>query len=155
MNNPNKFCLVLFVFFTTIFVNAQSPETKVLETKQYDMKGCVRLWFEEKIIKNQADFLQAIRNDAGREKCLQDLEKIDFDKYSLFGIQMNTGYCRYPNGLKWEAIEDKTKKELTINISYIKPNGVCRALSQYDLWLLLPKIPADYQLKTEIMASNK
>jgi hypothetical protein len=151
-----KLFFILFFFSLAIIANAQSSETKIVKLQQFEMKGCIQLFYEsEKLIKNQPDFLQAIRNDASREKCLQDLEKIDFDKYSLFGIEINSGYCRYPIGLKWEAIEDTTKKEFHINISYIKPNGTCRALSQYDLWLLLPKIPNDYQVKSQISARQK
>jgi hypothetical protein len=151
-----KLGLLTIIFFNlAIIANAQTSETKVLETRQYQMKSCIRLWFEEKTILNQTNFLQAIRNDAGREKCLQDLEKVDFTKNSLSGIQIDTGYCRYPFGLKFEVLEDSTKKEVNINVSYLKPDGVCRALSQYDLWLLLPKIPTDYQVKYKVFATEK
>jgi hypothetical protein len=151
-----KLFFILFFFSLAIIANAQSSETKIVKLQQFEMKGCIQLFYEsEKLIKNQPDFLQAIRNDAGREKCLKDLKTIDFDKNSLFGIEINSGYCRYPLGLNWKAIEDTTKKEFLINISYLKPDGLCRALSQYDLWLLLPKIPTDYQIKHQISAREK
>jgi hypothetical protein len=54
-----------------------------------------------------------------------------------------------PLGLKYQATKDSTKQEYVLGISYIMPEVVCRALSQYDLWVLVPKLPKDYRINFE------
>jgi hypothetical protein len=108
-------------------------------------KGCFQMAALKKdLISNETEFLNSVRNDASREKCLKDLEKIDFEKNRIYGVTINSGYCRVPVGLKFTATKDVENKQLILNISYLKPNGICRALSRYDLWVVLPKPPRDY-----------
>lgn len=106
---------------------------------------------EKFIIKNERDFQTAIRNDASRNYCLANLEKIDFDKNSLLGININSGYCRKPAGLEHEVIKDENNNKYIFKIRFIDPQGsVCRALSSYDLWIIVPKIPDDFNVEFEI-----
>lgn len=135
--------IILFILSITFLPNTQTTESKVLEIEQFDVKGCVRmaLFKDEKIIKSEAEWLTTIRRDASRERCLKDLAKIDFTKNDLVGIVINSGYCRYPLGLEYKAMQNTDTQEVNVNISYLKPDGVCRAVSHYELWLLMPKIP--------------
>jgi hypothetical protein len=146
--------IILFILTTTFLANAQISEPKVLEIEQFDVKGCVQMFLikDEKIIKSEAEFLNTIRRDASRERCLKDLAKIDFTKNDLVGIVINSGYCRYPLGLEYKATQNTDTQKVNVNISYLKPNGVCRAMSHYELWLLMPKIPNDYQVKFSVSA---
>lgn len=140
------FAAVFLTFCSLISANAQN-----LETRRIDLKGCIQTFFgDQLVIKNRATFLEKIGDDARRGKCLKDFGKLDFDKNTLLGIELNTGYCRVPLGLEAQAIKDESEKQYVVKISYIEPRGTCRALSQYDLWLLVPKLPADYAVKFEV-----
>jgi len=142
--------LGLLLIILGVFIPANAQEN-VLESRQYDAKGCLQMpaWNKD-AVRNETEFLKRVRNDASREKCLKDLEKIDFEKNHLFGVNINSGYCRSPLGLKFTATKDVENKAFVVNISYIKPNGVCRALSSYNLWIVLPKPPSDYLARYEI-----
>lgn len=142
--------LGLLLIILGVFISANAQEN-VLESRQYDAKDCLQMsaWKKD-TIREEWEFLKRVRNDASREGCLKKLEKIDFTKERLFGVNINSGYCRSPLGLKFTATKDVENKAFVINISYIKPNGVCRALSSYDLWVVLPKPPSDYLVRYEI-----
>ena len=117
------------------------------------MKGCIWLFgIESSVIKTETEFLKAIRNDASRKFCLENLEKIDFKKNSLLGINLNTGYCRTPLGLTFQAVKNEEEKIYSVNITYLGPGGICRALSSYDLWILVPKLPDKYEVKFDVKA---
>ncbi|HEX8735483.1 MAG TPA: hypothetical protein VF721_09185 [Pyrinomonadaceae bacterium] len=135
----------------------RSPKEKsaeTLETRPIDLKGCIQTIFNTQfVIKDNETYLKTIRNDASREWCLKNLEKIDFSKHTLLGKSINSGYCRRPEGLEYKAVKDAAAKQYLLSISYDDTRGtVCRALSQYDLWLLVPKLPADYEVKFEVKA---
>jgi hypothetical protein len=143
-----KFGMLILVLTSVICANAQE---NVLESRKYDAKGCLQMrGWKRDTIREKGEFLKQVRDDADRGRCLKVLEKIDFEKNSLFGVNINSGYCRSPLGLKFTAKNDVENKAFVINISYIKPNGVCRALSSYDLWVVLPKPPGDYLVRYEI-----
>jgi hypothetical protein len=145
----------IFIFITVLIACAEiEVSAQILETKDFEMKGCIPIYGEERFtIKTEAEFLKTIRGDASRKYCLENLEKIDFDKNSLLGINLNTGYCRTPLGLKYQAVKNEDEKSYALNITYFDPQGsVCRALSEYDLWVLVPKLPDDYEVKFDVKA---
>lgn len=122
-----------------------SPYFQALETREIDLKGCIQLIQSHKraILSNE-EFLRAVRNDASRDRCLKDLEKIDFGKHTLLGINVNSGYCRVPAGLEVKVFRDDLRQEYLLSVSYLEPNGTCRHLSSYDVWVLVPKMPGGY-----------
>ena len=143
---PIVFAVVFLALCSIISVNAQN-----LKTREIDLKGCLRTAFgADLIIKDRVTFLKKIGNDASRAFCLKNLEKIDFDKNTLVGIDLSTGYCGMPLGLTVQAVKDEAEKQFVIKIGYIEPNGTCRALSSYDLWLLVPKLPENYTVKFDV-----
>ena len=163
MKNRIAGFLFAVLFLTVCFAfSADTPTLKTadetedavetLETRSIDLKGCIQTIFNKSfVIKDQETFLKTIRDDATRDWCLKNLEKIDFNKYTLLGKAFSSGYCRIPLGLEYKAAKNEAAKQYLVSISYIDPRGaVCRALSQYDLWLLVPKLPADYEVKFEI-----
>lgn len=139
------------------YITLPTPQkNEILETRQVELKGCIQTIFNKKfIIKDRETFLKTIRNDASRDFCLKNLEKIDFDKNTLLGIELNTGYCRTPPGLESQAVKDEAEKQYILNISYTGPQGLCRALSQYDLWILVPKLPENYTVKFNVKATAR
>jgi hypothetical protein len=133
---------------------APPRETGILETRAVDLKGCIQLGYNSRIvIKEEAEYLKTIRGDMSRPWCLKNLEKIDFGKHTLLGIEINSGYCRIPLGLQHQVVRDSERKRYFLKISYIDPRGrTCRAMSQYDLWVLAPKLPAGYEVEFQISA---
>ena len=130
----------------------ESAETP--ETRHIDLKGCIQTSRSQQfVIKDNETYLRTIRGDGSRDWCLKNLEKIDFGKHTLLGIEINSGYCRVPVGLQYQTLKDTERKQYLVNISYIDPRGAgCRALSQYDLWLLVPKLTAGYEVKFDVKA---
>lgn len=128
-----------------------APAPEKLAVREVDLKGCIRFYPEHQhLIRDKESYLKAIRNDAGRERCLKDVEPIDFEKYALFGIDIDSGYCNRPMGLNQILTMDAARKKYLLTIGWQDPrSSVCRAMSQYDLWLLVPKMPGDYGLDIE------
>ncbi len=136
---------------TTVKDTASSLPPQTLTTTQIDLDGCIRMYLQHSfVIKNNAEFFAAVRRDAGNDICVKKFNgKIDFANYSLLGIDINSGYCRIPIGLTHKAVRDDVKKLVTLQISYLAPQGTCRAMSSYDLWVTVPKIPEGYEVKFE------
>jgi len=106
---------------------------------------------EKFVIKDKTAFQAAVRKDASRDQCLKDFENFDFEKNSLLGININSGYCRRPVRLEFQTLKDRENKKYTLKISYIDAeNAICRALSQFDLWVSVPKIPDGFAADFEI-----
>lgn len=139
--------IIAISLYGSIF--AQTAEIESLKIREVDLKGCIQTIFNKQfIITTEADYLKTIRNDASRDYCLKNVEKIDFGKESLLGLEINSGYCRRPVGLEFQVLKDNKSKEYQFNINYADPKGaLCRALSQYDLWVVTPKIPENYTVK--------
>ena len=147
--------ITAFVFITLFGFLAFSVNGQGLKLTQYEAKGCLNMaWDKENIIKSEAQFLQKVRHDMSRERCLKQLEKVEFAKHDLVGVDINSGYCRYPLGLAFEATKSVENKQFEVNISW-EPGGICRARSSYHLWLLIPKIPAEYKLKFNISVGEE
>lgn len=132
-------------------VEGRQMAVQILKSREIDLKGCIQtILKKEFVIKTREEFLSSIRSDASREYCLNNIEKIDFETHSLLGININSGYCRRPVGLKFDVEKVQSEKIYRFNVSYSDPMGsVCRALSQYDLWVLVPKIPDGFNVKFE------
>lgn len=130
---------------------------QTLETREINLNGCVQMFRSDRIvIRDKESFLKAIRNDASRERCVKDLEKsIDFGRFTLLGIDINSGYCRVPIGLGHNVIMDEAQKLYTLQVSYLAPQGVCRHMSSYDLWVLVPKMPEGYEATFEVKAVER
>jgi hypothetical protein len=145
---------LLYLFIIALSLLSSGASAQTLETLPFEMKGCIQTIYEKQfVIRDNDAFLKAIRNDASREQCVKDLEKINFSKHTLLGIEINSGHCGTPPGLEHKAVKDETKKQYVVEISWLDPKGSgCRALSQYDLWLLVPKLPEGFEVKFEVKA---
>ena len=142
---------IFFALGFLVFWSVFSAQAQELKHERIDIKGCIQTYSEKSfVIKDQATFLKEIRSDMSRERCLKDLEKIDFEKHTLVGIELNTGYCRVPPLDPIQVLNEKAEKRFVVKISYTEPGEPCRALSYYDLWLLVPKLPADYTVKFDV-----
>ncbi len=129
-----------------------TEDSQKLETRPYEMDRCIQTFRQDStVISTQKEFLEKIRNDFSRKNCLKKLEKIDFEKETLLGITLYSGYCEYPLGLAHRVMRDDRQKRYVVFITYDDPYGsTCRALGMYDLWLAVPKPPANYEIKFEV-----
>ena len=135
-------------------LSPKKDNSEILESREIDLKGCIQTIFTNQfVITDEAAYLKTIRHDASRDACLKNLEKIDFTKNSLLGLEINSGYCDRPSGLEFQVIKDESAKNYLFNIGYNDPkNAVCRAFSQYDLWVIVPKIPDEFKVKFNVEA---
>lgn len=134
----------------SLTIENSAPTPELLETLSYQMKTCINISFgrEQVVIKDEETFNKSIRNP---ERCGgNNLEKIDFDKYTLLGVKIYTGHCQTPP-LKYRTAKYSTKKEYILSISYLA-GGICRGVSYHDIWVLVPKIPEDYRVIFETEA---
>lgn len=133
---------------------SQSPisaNQEIIETRPIDIKGCIKDYrSEQMVIKDAESFRQAIRNDASRDWCHKNLESIDFTKHSMLGITLMTDYCNRPRGLAHQLIKDSAAKKYLFDISYHAPRGVCRRMGYWDVWVVVPKIPDDYEVSFKV-----
>jgi hypothetical protein len=146
-----KRCFSTLFFAFALVTCAGAPETpaQVLKTKIIYLDDCIETFGEKRfVLRTRDEFLRAVRADAGREKCLDSFEHLDFNADSLLGIGLRTGYCRTPVGLRFQTVKNRKEKYYALDVTYIDPQGkVCRAVSHYDLWLLVPKLPAGYEVR--------
>ncbi|HEY0100292.1 MAG TPA: hypothetical protein VGB76_15180 [Pyrinomonadaceae bacterium] len=124
-----------------------SADQEIIETRPIDIKGCIRdSRAGQSVIRDAESFQQAIRADASREWCRKNLESIDFTKHSLLGITLMTDYCDRPRGLAHQLIKDTSTKKYLFDISYHTPLAVCRRMGYWDVWVVVPRIPDDYEI---------
>lgn len=131
---------------TTIPANQE-----IIETRPVDMKGCIKDFPSGQIvIKDAESFQRAIRADASRDWCGKNLESIDFNKHSLLGVALVTNYCGRPSGLAHQLVKDTTTKKYLFDISYHTPQAVCRRMGYWDVWVVVAKIPDDYEISFKV-----
>lgn len=147
--------LTILIFTISLLTCAEREIlAQVLETKLIHLNDCIRIFGEERfVIKTEEEFLSAVRGDDARRSCLESQEKIDFKKHSLIGIGLQTGYCRTPVGLAFQVVKNRPEKHYALNIAYIDPQGkTCRTPARFDLWLLVPKLPGDFDVRFSVKA---
>ena len=145
----------LLVNLILICLSADAFAQDTLVTVQYDMNRCVRLYLgDEPLIATNRETLDSIiRKGASKERCQEMLGGFDIDHFSLLGINLNSGYCREPEGLDFRVIKIDAEKKYIVEISYDDPIGICRALSSYNLWMKVPALSAGYEV--EFMVSSR
>lgn len=141
-------CFFVFLFFVSSNLFGQDT----LVATQFEMNSCVSLFYSgsHKVIKTKEELNAAIRKDGSAKRCQKDLGSFDIDQFSLFGININSGYCGAPLGLKFRLIQIDNEKKYIVQISYAKPMGQCRALSSYDLWIQTPTLLENYKVEYTI-----
>ena len=133
-----------------VFNKIEKKDT--LQARKYDLDRCLQIYGRDlKTIESEAEFLKSVNGEHNRKECLKQIENVDFKRESLVGLTLYSGYCQYPFGLKYQLIRHDRAKNFTIFVTYDDPYGrTCRALGMYDLWLAVPKPPADYEIKVEV-----
>ena len=119
-----------------------------ISAEEFDPKSCVQLGLsEQRILRSKEDLVAAMKTRAALPECRALADAFDFDESLLFGATISTGYCRKPKGLEF-TIQDYAGSEMfVVSASYVKPVGVCRALSRYSFWLKMPQRETDYSVR--------
>lgn len=131
--------------------SAVSANREIIETRPIDVKGCVKGYSSRQFVIRDAEaFRKAVRADGSRDWCRKNLESIDFTKHSLLGITLVTDYCGSPPGLAYQLIKDATAKKYLFDISYHTTAAVCRRMGHWDVWVVVPKMPDDYEVGFQV-----
>ena len=144
--------VVEMVQFYNRFCGPMKLEAKELDHKE--LPYCVPLALNEtnRIFWSQEELEAAVRNDASRETCLEQLPDIDWEKYILVGNNISSGACGRPVGLGYLYNVNIVTGELHLDIFYNKDQPLCRALSKYSHWLLLTRPHPNTPINTRIRA---
>lgn len=115
-------------------------ETKI-EAQEINIKGCIFLGLNEVnvVINSQQELAAAVKKDASRSRCINELSSIDWENYSLVGNNISSGNCARPSGLGFTCDYATGTNTMYVNIVYEENQPLCRALSKYDYWLLIPR----------------
>ncbi len=157
-----QFLLLPFSLMAFLFALAspapsftQCDGCRELETSQLDLEGCINFRYPntQLVIRDEATMKSLVRNDMSRERCLAHLKDIDFSKHTLVGIELRTGWCRDPL-FTYRVIKEEAKKKYLLAVRYQPPEVGCRALDQYDLWVLVPRLPEQYEVDFEVKAKS-
>ncbi len=145
------------VIFLLIALSSAYAQTNSDEILEYEHDGCLWPFFSKdngKPITNQTEFENIVRKDASLNRCVGNLERIDFEKYVLVGHIINSGHCYRPPGLNYFAEYAANSKTLYLTITYQEAsrNATCRAASRYDLWLLIPRPSDDFEVVLRLNA---
>lgn len=119
------------------------------------MEGCINFRYPDTnaVITDEATMKSLVRKDMSREKCLAHLKDIDFSKHTLVGIELRTGWCENPI-FTYRVLKDEAKKKYLLAVRFQPPEGGCRALDQYDLWVRVPRLPEQYKVDFEVKAKT-
>ena len=144
--------MVLISLASISFSQENVSNTLSIETKRVDLNGCIPMYHQKNfVIKDSKSYLNNIRTDAQTKRCTNNAKNLDFETYSYLGLKIHSGYCRYPKGLEYNVIKDNALEQYVLTASYIDPkNQVCRAFSQYDLWLQVPRLKENFKVIFQI-----
>lgn len=144
-----KFLLTIFAIaaMQILSVSAQENSNKPTDEKDEKIVPVIkqigsryfRCYNEEKVFQNS---YEAERGAKGGDKCINpvDVLKVDFEKQTLVSYQAR-GDCFITARAK--IFRNDAAK--TFRVKVLKKSGGCRAGGQFDGWLVVEKIPADYK----------
>ena len=123
-----------------------------LEASPVDMSSCLDLQINETntVIRDQRELEVAIKKNFKTLNCMKSLPEIDWDRYLLVGNNISSGACGRPDGLDFNYSHAAGSNTLYLDITYYENQNLCRALSQYLYWLLIPKPNEEVEVVTRI-----
>lgn len=127
--------------------NAQEPV-------ELELGRCLPLSYgTTTIITDQNGMWSAIRNDASRDNCIIEIQKLNVDlaENVLVGTNINSGFCGRPPGLAAELETDHESLTATVkirfdNIGYER----CAAMSSFVYWIAVTKPPQGFTIKVDV-----
>lgn len=129
--------------------NQGSDEINILEkgntTKGFFSNECELYSSQEEaffVIQNPSQLAETI-------DCDGNLPEIDFEKYTLLFGQKELNWC-CATALKQEVTKDCEKKEYTYFVQLNNPEEKYHALSTFYHWVVIPKVPSEYQVKLQL-----
>lgn len=155
MSQANLFSFKnLRIFWLIVFLTGISFNANAQDVKELDIGRCVPVKYGTTIVINdKAGLWSAIRNDASRDNCIIEIQKLNIDlvKNTLVGVNINSGYCRRPPGLSAELVTNAEDLTVTVNVRYDDPGYErCAALSRFEYWLAVTKPPQGFTIKFDV-----
>lgn len=129
-------------------LNDSLPELKAEEIDP-ECNNAFRGKSPVQVVVNSLDDMKALVRDMSLERCLRSLDSVDFDRYTLLGVEFHSGHCRRPPELAWRVVRDDDNRRYLFIVDY-GAEGRCRAWNAYQLWVLVPKLPEGYEVVARV-----
>ena len=119
---------------------------------EFGMRDCIPLKLNESnfVINSQEEFESAVPNGTTRDVCMRESASIDWERYSLVGNNISSGNCSRPIGLDFNCHYAESSNTMMVNIVYEENQPLCRALSSYNYWLLIPRQNAETKILSSV-----
>jgi len=112
-----------------------------------DMTGqlsCIVDQHNEYVINSEQEYRELLNHKISTPKCADfQLPPIDFSQYTLLGKYAYGGGCSV--NLERRVYKDEANKRIIFSIRVIE-KGPCDVLVGRMNWVLIPKIPSDYEV---------
>ncbi len=87
--------------------------------------------------------------------CEAGISKIDFSKFTLLAVRFTSGRCHEPPDLSYKVFKSEDSKRYRFEIRFAKTRQLCRALVYHEVWLQVPKLPADAKVDFDVMREGE
>jgi hypothetical protein len=145
---------LLFLGLLVLGIAESAPAQKEPESVIYTMKNCVDFARQgDKFVFNSKAALEATFW-TGDKLCPKEAGDIDFDKYTLIGVDIHNSECwGFP--MQYKLIRDESAKLYRFQVTHPRVIAPCRGLYHHDLWILTPKLPEGYEVEFEIKVKEE
>lgn len=146
---------LIFVFLLAVLLlllesNASAQQNEI-EIVQIDLAGCVK--YDQGnvnyIFKDRSSLEKVLLTDKYSADCRKTIERIDFEKYSVLGVNIRNAQC-WGFTLEGKVFLDAANKRFRFKIEHPPFMPSCRGLTEHNLWALAPRVPDDHTVSFEI-----
>lgn len=130
---------IIFLLYTIVFCfRISAQEIGELVPCEEIKIMCSQIHPAENVIRNNIEYQKLLNVKSPHPDCgIYSLPEIDFNKYTLLGIDLGVGGCKEPT-IKHSVMKlPDDRYEFIVNI---KQRGYCKINFSYDIWCLIPKI---------------
>lgn len=101
------------------------------------------------VFRSGEELKELIAKYQGKE-CEAGISKIDFSQSTLLAVRFTSGRCHEPPGLSYTVNKDAASNRYRFEIRFAKTRQLCRALVYHEVWLQVPKLPADTKVDFDV-----
>lgn len=147
------FALALLLVLLERAAYAQQIE---IETIKVDLAGCIKYDHanENHVFKDKRSLETVLRTDEYAADCNKTINTIDFEKYSVLGVNIRNAQC-WGFTLEGKVFLDAPNKSFRFAIEHPPRRSACRGLTEHSLWVLAPRVPDDHSVSFEITEKEK
>ena len=142
-----KTILNIFIITTAIlflsFNDNYGMEEEIIPCEEIEIK-CAQGAHGNFVIKNQAEYEALLNIRSSHPDCGNyQLPPIDFNQYTLLGVDAGAGGCEFP---KLEHKIIKTDNVYTFNYT-VREQWICKVGFRFSIWCLIPKMDEESIVK--------